>query len=221
VPIAGKHIWERAPEVSSWRPPWRRKGSAGGLPAFFRGKNAVGLGMAIAMAGRMRRAAEEPVRDHAGMRPDAAVLAGAAHFHRLPRPTRNDLDDLARRVSLRAERWLRRKRLLCDDDQALCNNETRELEPLDARLEGSLGIGKLAYLPDATDRGGSDELGGLPVPSKSERRGGHHRGFDVHAGVVVSRSDREGRERLLRYCPRPPLSLERLSVTKEGLVAYR
>jgi len=30
----------------------------------------------------------------------------------------------------------------------------------------------------------------------------------VHAGVAVSASDREGRERLLRYCARPPLSLE-------------
>jgi hypothetical protein len=37
------------------------------------------------------------------------------------------------------------------------------------------------------------------------------RGFDVHAAVVVSASDREGREGLLRYCARPLLSLERLS----------
>ena len=59
------------------------------------------------------------------------------------------------------------------------------------------------------------------MPSKSERRGAHHHGFDVHAGVVVSGSDRAGRERLFRYCARPPLSLERLSVTKDGFVAYR
>jgi hypothetical protein len=46
------------------------------------------------------------------------------------------------------------------------------------------------------------------------------RGFDVHAGVVVSASDREGRERLLRYCARPPLSLERLTVLGDGRIAY-
>jgi len=46
------------------------------------------------------------------------------------------------------------------------------------------------------------------------------RGFDVHAGVVVAASDREGRERLLRYCARPPLSLERLSVLSDGRIAY-
>lgn len=60
----------------------------------------------------------------------------------------------------------------------------------------------------------------LPVPSRSDRHGGHSRGFDVHAGVVVTASDREGRERLLRYCARPPLSLERLSVLRDGRIAY-
>ena len=42
----------------------------------------------------------------------------------------------------------------------------------------------------------------------------------MHAGVVVSASDREGRERLLRYCARPPLSLERLTVLGDGRIAY-
>ena len=42
----------------------------------------------------------------------------------------------------------------------------------------------------------------------------------MHAGVVVSASDRKGRERLLRYCTRPPLSLERLSVLDDGRIAY-
>jgi hypothetical protein len=51
------------------------------------------------------------------------------------------------------------------------------------------------------------------------RKGGHSRGFDVHAGVVVAGSDPEGRERLLRYWARP-LSLERLSVLPDGRVAY-
>ena len=46
------------------------------------------------------------------------------------------------------------------------------------------------------------------------------RGFDVHTGVVLSASDRNGRERLLRYCARPLLSLERLSVLGDGRIAY-
>ncbi len=66
----------------------------------------------------------------------------------------------------------------------------------------------------------SDGHNALPAPTKSQRRAGHSRGFDVHAGVVVSASDRDGRERLLRYCARPPLSLERLSVLGDGRIAY-
>jgi hypothetical protein len=40
----------------------------------------------------------------------------------------------------------------------------------------------------------------------ASRRARSSRGFDIHAGVSVSADDREGRERLLRYCARPPLS---------------
>jgi Putative transposase len=45
-------------------------------------------------------------------------------------------------------------------------------------------------------------------------------GFDVHCAVRIEAEDDEGRERLLRYCARPPISLERLSVLPDGRVAY-
>ncbi len=46
-------------------------------------------------------------------------------------------------------------------------------------------------------------------------------GFYVHAGVRMRAEDPAGRERLVRYCARPALSLERLSVLPSGLIAYR
>jgi hypothetical protein len=46
-------------------------------------------------------------------------------------------------------------------------------------------------------------------------------GFGVHAGVTVPEGDAAARARLVRYCARAPLSLERLSVTDEGMVVYR
>lgn len=52
------------------------------------------------------------------------------------------------------------------------------------------------------------------------RRSGHSRGFEINAGVVVSASDQEGRERVLCYCARPALSLERLTRLPDGRVAY-
>lgn len=45
--------------------------------------------------------------------------------------------------------------------------------------------------------------------------------LDIHAAVGVPASDREGRERLLRYCARARLSLERLAVLPNGRLAYR
>jgi len=45
-------------------------------------------------------------------------------------------------------------------------------------------------------------------------------GFDLHADVCVAAGDRDGRERLCRYIPRPPRVLERLSRTQDGRIAY-
>jgi hypothetical protein len=42
-------------------------------------------------------------------------------------------------------------------------------------------------------------------------------GFGVHAGITVPEGDAAARARLVRYCTRAPLSLERLSVTDEGM----
>ncbi len=47
------------------------------------------------------------------------------------------------------------------------------------------------------------------------------RGFDVHASVRVAADDDVGREKLVRYCARPPFALEGLTVLADGRVAYR
>jgi hypothetical protein len=69
---------------------------------------------------------------------------------------------------------------------------------------------------------------GTPVPLDEPRFGAGTKspwaaeaaGFNVHAGVTIHAGDREGLERLLRYCARPPFSLERLSLLPDGRVAY-
>ncbi len=159
----------------------------------------------------------ERARDPTGNRPIT--------FHPLPRPTQADLDDIVHAVEVRVTRWLRRKGLLADPDpDADFSDEPPERSALDACLEGSLGLGELTELAGACPRGGDggaerDDL--EPArPTKSARRGAQARGFDLHAGVAVAANDREGRERLLRYCARPPLSLERLSRLPDGRIAY-
>jgi hypothetical protein len=46
-------------------------------------------------------------------------------------------------------------------------------------------------------------------------------GFSLHAGVAIHENDREGLERLARYCARPALAVARLSTTDGGDVRYR
>ncbi|MBI2389573.1 MAG: transposase [Deltaproteobacteria bacterium] len=46
-------------------------------------------------------------------------------------------------------------------------------------------------------------------------------GFNLHAAVRVGADDDVARERLVRYCARPPFALERLSVLPDGRIAYR
>ncbi len=160
------------------------------------------------------------VRDRA---PDASGNRPIA-FHPLPRPSPAVLGTIVHNVEIRVTRWLRRKGLLPGPDaDADFSNEPPERSALDACLEGSLGLGELTELPGAYPRGGDlaerDDL--EPArPTRSARRGAQARGFDLHAGVAVAANDREGRERLLRYCARPPLSLERLSRLPDGRIAY-
>jgi hypothetical protein len=46
-------------------------------------------------------------------------------------------------------------------------------------------------------------------------------GFDVHCAVRVAADDDVRRERLVRTCARPPLSLDRIDVQRDGRIASR
>ncbi len=48
-----------------------------------------------------------------------------------------------------------------------------------------------------------------------------HEGFNLDASVRIEADDDFGREHLLRYCARPPLSLARLTQQPSGMIAYR
>ncbi len=49
----------------------------------------------------------------------------------------------------------------------------------------------------------------------------HAGGWSVDASVTISEWDRQGLERLVRYCARPPLSLERLGRLDDDHLVYR
>lgn len=116
---------------------------------------------------------------------------GGIDFHRLLPPSRSDLNKLLRRIILSLL-----KRLA---------NEPA-VEEADAWMQ-TLG----QSVRTATGLTSGEPPGGLCAFGD---------GFSLHAGVSVDPSDGEGRERLARYCARPSLSLERLSIDSDGQVLY-
>jgi hypothetical protein len=154
--------------------------------------------------------------------PDGVFVRDAdrsVRFYQLPLPNPGDLHDISHTVELRVLRWLKRRGLM----QAATDPVADPSDPptaLDACLQGSLGVGELVALPNH-DPANAAAAAEPIAPFGTARRGKSRRGFDIHASVGVSAADRGGRERLLRYCARAPLSLERLSLLEDGRVAYR
>jgi hypothetical protein len=115
-------------------------------------------------------------------------------------------------------RWLRRRGLVDERAAEDRSNEAPELSPLEACMHLSLVDSTYLRLAE----------GGVPVPLDEHRlraapgpQGPEVSGFNVHAGVAVRAGDREGLERLCRYCARPPFSPERLSLLPDGRLAHR
>ena len=62
----------------------------------------------------------------------------------------------------------------------------------------------------------------MPVRQEELRKCvAQYAGFSLHAGIGVEADQREKLERLARYVSRPPVSVERLSLTTQGQVRYR
>ncbi len=121
-----------------------------------------------------------------------------------PAPTRVDLERVLVEVRDGITAWIAKHDAAADGD-----------EP-DA-LAGCAGI--------ATQRGLFDVLGGKPAPDDDEPRAPGKRsasldGYNLHAAVRIGADDDLAREKLVRYCARPAFALERLSVLRDGRVAY-
>ena len=142
----------------------------------------------------------------------------AAVFTPTRPPAQSELRELAAHVHKRVLRMLRRRGLLREESDD--HHDAREPEPIEACAQLILRLGKLGHVdargvviePDA-DEARFGQRGRNP-------RSGEHEGWSVHAGVTVDKGDADGRERLCRYLLRHPLSLQRLSWTTDGRIAY-
>ena len=152
------------------------------------------------------------------------VFARDAHgrvvFHPAPAPTPADLDAIIERTARRTIGWLRRHGYLDDSPLEARSNEPAAQTALDACAAIAMGRGNVTTMPRddmAEDDGHGADKERPDAPALVVDRDG----FNLHAGVRIAAGDDLGRERLLRYAARPPLSLERLRRLPGGRVAYR
>jgi hypothetical protein len=89
-----------------------------------------------------------------------------------------------------------------------------ESEPGADALALIIGAAMQRSLPFWSER---DELE-LPPPP---RRCASVDGYSIHANVRIGAKDREGLERLLRYCARPAVALRRMSRLPDGRIGYQ
>lgn len=144
-----------------------------------------------------------------------------ASFHPVPPPGSDALELIIQRIHRRVLAWLRRRDLIAEHDYELERDEPSALEACVRASLSPTGLVKLGEhdVVETADR--SVRLDATrAAPRKKGKHGLEALGFNLHAGVRIEAGDRVGRERLLRYCTRAPLSLERLSLLRDGRVAY-
>ena len=130
-------------------------------------------------------------------------------------PSRAELYVLTERVALRVMTWLRKRGYAKNDDHTSNDTPDRSFAEVLAQLATQRGT--LVNVKD--DTGESDGPAEPAAPLRDEAVTRH--GFNMHASLTIGADDDLGRERLCRYGLRPPFSLSRFRVLRDGRISYR
>ena len=141
-------------------------------------------------------------------------------FRALPTPEKADVIALAWEVCRKTTRLLQKLGRYVDADPAEADALARD-HPLLAQcyaasLQGFVALG--VHAGQRLQRRGRRIEHGEDDTVEQERTLGH--GFNLHTGMRVSASDKNGRARLLRYILRPPIASRRLTRGGDGRVTY-
>lgn len=150
-----------------------------------------------------------------------AAESGELTFHKLRAPSDRELQSLLGVVRQRVLGHLRRHGWL-DDTPDATDPVADQAPVLAACYQGSIArrqtLGKRAGAP-------LQRIGADPIRRWTDRPLGplqaHIEGFDLHARLTIATEQAGGTgrlEKLVRYCARPPLSNERLSMQADGRV---
>jgi hypothetical protein len=151
-----------------------------------------------------------------------------AVFVAVPPPSHTEIEHVAERIGDRMLRWLRRSGRIDARAVEERSNESRDDDPQTALLRAGAAQGTFARLLDARGQDGNlfarrdEEDAPFDAHARKPRSkwAASVKGFSLHAGTSVAAENRVGLEKLLRYCARPSLSLERLSRLPDGRFAY-
>jgi len=147
---------------------------------------------------------------------------GTPRFQFVEPPSAQELASMVATICERVCRMLGRRGLMGE-----ASHDSNEVRQPEAAIDGcrtvALSRGRFERLDDqgrAQQRLFADDEQGMRR-KKDARWSADCKGFSLHAGVSFGALDRKGRERLVRYCTRPPLAMDRLSVLRDGSVAYK
>ena len=158
--------------------------------------------------------------------PDGVFLTtDPPYFRALAAPTAPELQALVRRISERVGRQLERKGWLVRDQESTYLDSHLALEEDEEEaslkdLQGHSITYRIALGPHKGRK--AFMLQSLP-PLTGDRAGepvAQAAGFSLHAGVAAAVHQRHKLERLCRYVTRPPVAVERLSLTPQGNIRY-
>ena len=129
-------------------------------------------------------------------------------------PSTADIEGLVVEIALACERWLAKQGFGGE-------HEDRDAGAAEDDAQATLQLASLSGSVATGDRAGRtvrkvQRLGGkdFALPPRCAAYGG----YNIHAGVAFSASDRAGLERLCRYVLRPPLAVGRLERREDGTI---
>jgi len=145
---------------------------------------------------------------------------GALTFHPAPGPSDAAVAAALATIRHGVQRLLVRRGLEPGDDATGPADPLADESPVLAGIIGASVQGRVALgsRAGARVRRLGDARDTAAVTSRGPRQA-HLDGFDLHANVWVSATDRAGLERLSRYILRPPFAQERLRLRSDGRVA--
>jgi hypothetical protein len=152
---------------------------------------------------------------------------GALEFVALPELSDMDVAELLQTIAARVRSLLRRQGVLSDDDAALGVEARADTD--EERVLAALGTAASFGQPLAGPESRPGRVPGVVLaPALGARTDGllcaSDAGFSLHAATTVSQGDKPGRERLIKYILRPPVSaerIERLDDQRAGRVRLR